>query len=87
MTGGSMVLNHLLTALIAWLTGALVGGGLGYVCAVAIRGLFGARTAFRRLVTLAPWRTVMVTLPLLSPLIPAWVGLGRLSAWTEGAGP
>jgi ABC-type proline/glycine betaine transport system permease subunit len=68
--------EHLLISLVPWLAGAVVGGGLGYVCALAARRLFSAFPGLRRASNLLPWRTVVVTLPLLSPYVVTLVGLG-----------
>ncbi len=76
---GAVFVQHLLLSLVPWLVGLAVGGGLGYGCALVARALFSNRPALRRPLMLLPWRTVAVTLPLLSPLIPVLLGLGRLA--------
>lgn len=76
----SILGEHLLISIVPWLIGVAVGGGLGYVCALAARSLFSARPGLRRVAMLLPWRTVAVTLALvvlLSPAIATLVGLGR----------
>jgi len=68
--------QHLLISLVPWLAGAIVGGGLGYACALVARRLFSTFAGLRKASLLLPWRTVSVTLPLLSPLVVIPVGLG-----------
>jgi hypothetical protein len=68
--------EHLLISLVPWLAGVVVGGGLGYVCALVARRLFSTFPGLRKASMLLPWRTVSVTLPLLSPLVVIPVGLG-----------
>ena len=60
--------EHLMISLLPWLVGVFVGGSLGYICARVIHGLFSALPRLRRPSTLVPWRTAVMTLPLLSPL-------------------
>lgn len=74
---GSVLAEHLLISLVPWLAVVAVGGGLGYVCALVARSLFCALPGLRRPSILLPWRTVVVTLLLLSPIVPLVVGLGR----------
>jgi len=71
--------EHLLISLVPWLAGVVVGGGLGYACALVARRLFSTLPGLRRASTLLPWRTVVVTLPLLSPLVTVLIGLGRVA--------
>ncbi len=68
--------EHLLISLVPWLAGAIVGGGLGYACALVAHRLFSTFPGLRKASMLLPWRTVSVTLPLLSPLVVIPVGLG-----------
>jgi len=72
----SIFSEHLLISLAPWLAGVVVGGVLGYVCALAARRLFSTLPGLRRVSMLLPWRTVAMTLPLLSPLVVLRVGLG-----------
>jgi len=75
-------LDHLLISLVPWLAGTVVGGGLGYACALVARSLFSALPGSRRASMLLPWRTVAVTLALValvSPIIVIRVGLGRVA--------
>lgn len=76
---GTMFAQHLLIALLPWLVGVVGGGGLGYACAVVARALFSKRPALRRPLVLVPWRTIAVTLPLLSAFVPAVLGLGMIT--------
>jgi len=70
------LVQHFLISLVPWLAGVVVGGGLGYVCALVARSLFSTLPSLRRASTLLPWRSIAVTLALLSPLVPVFVGLG-----------
>lgn len=76
---GTIVAQHLVIALLPWLAGVVGGGGLGYACAVVARALFSKRPALRRPLILVPWRTIAVTLPLLSVFVPAVLGLGMIT--------
>ncbi len=76
---GTIVAQHLLIALLPWLVGITLGGGLGYACALVARALFSKRPALRRPLMLVPWRTIAVTLPLLSAFVPAVLGLGMIT--------
>lgn len=76
---GTILAQHLLIALLPWLVGVIGGGGLGYACAVVARALFSKRPALRRPLVLVPWRTIAVTLPLLSAFVPAVLGLGMIT--------
>lgn len=80
----SVVGDHLLISLVPWLAGVVVGGGLGYVCALVARRLFSTRPGLRRASMLLPWRTVAVSLALvvLSPFVPVLVGLGTVAGAT-----
>jgi hypothetical protein len=68
--------EHLLISLVPWFAGAIIGGGLGYACALVARRLVSTFPGLRKASMLLPWRTVSVTLPLLSPLVVIPVGLG-----------
>lgn len=74
--------EHLMISLLPWLVGVLLGGSLGYICARGIRCLFSTLPGLHRPSTLLPWRTVMMALPLLSPLIPVLIGLGVVAGAT-----
>lgn len=74
--------EHFLISIVPWLVGVAVGGGLGYVCALAARSLFSTRPGLHRVAMLLPWRTVAVTLSsvaLLSPATTIIVGFGRVA--------
>jgi ABC-type proline/glycine betaine transport system permease subunit len=77
-------LDHLLISLVPWLAGIVVGGGLGYACALVARSLFSTRPGLRRASMLLPWRTIAMTLALalLSPFVPILVGLGTVAGAT-----
>lgn len=76
---GTIVAQHLLISLLRWLVGITLGGGLGYACALVSRALFSKRPALRRPLMVVPWRTIAVTLPLLSAFVPAVLGLGMVT--------
>lgn len=80
----SVVGEHLLISLVPWLAGVVVGGGLGYACALVARSLFSTLPGLRRASILLPWRTVAVSLALvvLSPFVPVLVGLGTVAGAT-----
>jgi ABC-type proline/glycine betaine transport system permease subunit len=75
----SILGEHLLISLVPWLVGVVVGGGLGYTCALGARGLFSVLPGLRGPSTLLPWRTVALTLLLLFPFIPVHIGLGTVA--------
>lgn len=75
----SILGEHLLISLAPWLAGVVAGGVLGYACALVARRLFSTRPGWRRVSMLLPWRTVAITLPLLSPLVVVFVGLGTMA--------
>ncbi len=78
----AVLVEHSLISLAPWLVGIVVGGGLGYACALAARLLISALPGLRSASMLLPWRTFAVTVPLLSPLIPVVLGLGTLAGAT-----
>lgn len=57
----SVFLNHVLLSIIPWVAGGLIGGGLGYLLALAMRPL-GSRPGPRRALKLLPWRTIAFAL-------------------------
>jgi hypothetical protein len=67
----SVVRDNLLIALGAWLIGSTVGVALGLLIARFARNLFTADPHLRRLSVLLPWRTVV-----LSVLIVTWTPVG-----------
>jgi hypothetical protein len=78
----AVLVEHSLISLAPWLVGVVVGGGLGYACALVARVLISALPGLRSASMLLPWRTIAVTVPLLSPLIPVVLGLGTLAGAT-----
>lgn len=76
---GPVFAEHLLISLVPWLAAVVIGGGLGYACALVARSFFSARRGLRRASMLLPWRTLAVTLPLLSPFALVVLGLGRVA--------
>ncbi|MBN1146662.1 MAG: hypothetical protein JXA78_05365, partial [Anaerolineales bacterium] len=73
-----MITQHLLISLLPWAVGTALGCSLGYCIAYVATRQFSASSTFRRWSILIPWRTIVVILPLLFPLIPIWIGLGPL---------
>jgi len=57
----TVFLNHLLLSIVPWIAGGLIGGGLGYLLALAIRPL-QARAGLYRGLRLLPWRTIAFVL-------------------------
>ncbi|MGD8998694.1 MAG: hypothetical protein PVH80_11355, partial [Anaerolineae bacterium] len=76
----SVLTQHLLVSLLPWLVAVVIAGGLGTVWALAARSVFSRFPAWRRTSLLLPWRTVAVSLPMLSPFVGTRVGLGPLAA-------
>lgn len=72
----SILGQHLFISLVSWLTGMIIGGSLGYLGALAARSIFHNSPELRRPLTLLPWRSIVVALSLISPVIPLWTGLG-----------
>jgi ABC-type proline/glycine betaine transport system permease subunit len=72
----SFIRQHLLISLVSWLLGMIIGGSLGYAWAIAARRIFTVSPALKKPLTLFPWRTIAVALPLSSSFIPLWTGLG-----------
>jgi ABC-type proline/glycine betaine transport system permease subunit len=78
----SILGEHALISLVPWLVAVVVAGGLGYICAREIRSLFSTLPGLRTGSMLLPWRTIVMTLPLLFPFIPAIIGLGVFAGTT-----
>jgi ABC-type proline/glycine betaine transport system permease subunit len=76
----SVLTQHLLISLLPWLVGVIIAGGLGTVWAPAARSLFSRLPALQSASMLLPWRTVALSLSLLSPLVVMRVGLGAVAA-------
>jgi hypothetical protein len=77
----SRAVEHGLISLVGWLTGAIVGGGLGYGCARLIRFAYSSFPALRTLSILLPWRTVLMVLlllvsPVFVPVLAILFGIG-----------
>jgi hypothetical protein len=68
--------EYTLISVVSWFVGVVLGGGLGYACALVARRILTASASSGRYVVLLPWRTIVITLPLFSPFIPVAVGLG-----------
>jgi hypothetical protein len=73
--------EHVLISAVSWFVGVVLGGGLGYGCALIARRILTAPTSYRQFAILLPWRTIAVTLPLFSPFIPVVVGLGGFAGF------
>jgi hypothetical protein len=78
MNGGAFG-EYALISSISWLVGVALGGGLGYGCALVARRILTSSTSSRRYITLLPWRTIVIALPVFSPNIPVAVGLGAFA--------
>jgi len=76
----SILIQHVLVSLLPWLIAVLLAAGLGILWASVARSLFSRVSALRRASALLPWRTVAVSLPLLTPFVAARVGLGPTAA-------
>ena len=72
----SALTEHLLISIISWFIGTIFGGGLGYACALLGRHLLATSTSSGKRATLWPWRTIVISLPLLWPFVPTLAGLG-----------
>jgi ABC-type proline/glycine betaine transport system permease subunit len=78
----SVLTQHLLISLLPWLVGLIVAGGLGTIWAPVARSLFSRFPSLQSASMLLPWRTVALSLSLLSPLVVTRVGLGAVAAGT-----
>ena len=76
--------EHLAISLVPWFVAVLTGGSLGYLLAAVARWLYARIPGLRPASTLLPWRTAAMTLTVvaLSPLIPAFIGLGTAAGAT-----
>ncbi len=74
----SILANHLLITLVAWIAGLIVGGVGGVLIASLIRPRTSPKPDSIRGLAWIPWRTLVFMLMLVvwSPLIPVWLGLG-----------
>jgi hypothetical protein len=77
----TMIFQHLVISLLAWLTGTLVGSVLGYGCALIVNWLYSALPSLARFMILLPWRTVLIRALLLISFIPIVFGLGPVSSF------
>lgn len=77
----SAIVVHLLLACIPWLIGLAVGGGLGWLCGLAVRAMSTRGAALRRTATLLPWRTLVMGLlmAIWSPFIATLLWLGPVT--------
>jgi hypothetical protein len=75
----SVLGNHLLISFVAWILGMGLGGGLGYGFALIARRILNASSGSRQPIILLPWRTIVISLPLLSPFLPVLIGLGTIA--------
>jgi hypothetical protein len=75
----SVLAQHLLISLLPWLVGVIVAGGLGTVWTPAAHSLFSRFPSLHSASMLLPWRTVALSLSLLSPLVMIRVGLGAVA--------
>lgn len=78
---GSKILEHLLISVIPLLAGIVLGGGLGVAGAFLVRLIFSALPWLHKLAILLPWRTLLVSLVLLtwSPFLVMRFGLGMIT--------
>jgi len=76
-----VVVEHLLISLVPWLAGVVLGGGLGYLCAILVRVLFSSFPDLSKPSMLLPWRAILMSLLLLvlSPASVAILGLGPMA--------
>lgn len=77
----SIIIDHIVISIVAWLVGVAVGGAAGYLCSVLARALFASVPNSRTLSILIPWRTVLLGLLMVTwtPTIVLVVGLGRVA--------
>jgi hypothetical protein len=75
----SVIGDHLLISLLGWILGITIGGSLGYGGALITRHILTASRKPWKPIILLPWRTIVMALPLLSPFVPVWIGLGTIA--------
>jgi hypothetical protein len=77
----SGIVVHLLITCIPWLVGLAVGGGLGWLCGLAVRAVITNGAGLRRTATLLPWRTLVMGLlmGIWSPFIATLLWLGPVT--------
>jgi hypothetical protein len=71
--------EHVLISTVSWAVGVVLGGGLGYGCALIARRILTVSASSGRYAILLPWRTIAITLPIFSPFIPVAFGLGAFA--------
>lgn len=75
--------EHFWLTTIPWFIGIVCGGGMGYLISRILRPFWEARSTFRSVLIIAPWRTLAVFLLLLtvrSPFLFRYFGLGQATA-------
>lgn len=77
----SILTNHLLISVVAWIGALIIGGGVGNFVARVLKPLMTAKPATSRSMSLFPWRSIIFMLLLLvwSPILGIWLGLGNLT--------
>ncbi len=77
----SILTNHLLITVVAWIGALMIGGGVGHIVARALIPIMKAKPVSRRNMSLIPWRSIIFMLLLLvwSPILGIWLGLGNLT--------
>jgi hypothetical protein len=77
----SAIVVHFLITCIPWLVGLAIGGGLGWLCGLAVRALISTGPVLRRAAVLVPWRTLVMGLlmGLWSPFIATLLWLGPVT--------
>jgi osmoprotectant transport system permease protein len=75
------VVEHVLISLVPWLAGVVLGGGLGYLCAILAHTLFSSLPGLCKPSMLLPWRAILMSLLLvvLSPASVAILGVGPVA--------
>ena len=74
----STAVEHGLISVVGWLIGVVLGGGMGYGCALLMRAVFSSLPRLHKLSALLPWRTVVLGTLLIacSPAVVVPFGLG-----------
>lgn len=82
----SILANHLLITLVAWIAGLIVGGGLGFLIFGLVRPWLSEKSGGRRVFTSVLWRTLEFALVLVvwSLYIPFRLGLGNITGMMMG---
>ncbi len=74
-----MLGKHLLIPFVAGIMGIGLGGSFGYGCDLITRSIVNTSTIARQPIILFPWRTIVISLPLLSPFMPVLIGLKTIA--------